>query len=207
MDDQDVLLLEQRARGGDSAALAEYFHIQRPRLRRVVDIRLDARLRGRVDPSDVLQEAFLDLSKKLSNFVSRERPISMFVWMRLVATERVLQIHRNHFGVEARDVKREVQWQFSGAATSVFLAEQLLVNFGSAEHRVVQEELRAMLVATLDAMEPLDREVITMRFFEELTNGEVAEALGITKNGASSRFVRAMTRLKKDLSNIPGFFD
>ena len=126
---------------------------------------------------------------------------------RLVATERVLQIHRNHFGVEARDVKREVQWQFSGAATSVFLAEQLLVNFGSAEHRVVQEELRAMLVATLDAMEPLDREVITMRFFEELTNGEVAEALGITKNGASSRFVRAMTRLKKDLSNIPGFFD
>ena len=126
--------------------------------------------------------------------------------MRLIAAERVLLIHRKHFGVEARNVQRELR-RPQTTATSVFLAEQLIVNFGSAEHRVIQDELRRILVETLDAMEPLDREVITMRFFEELTNAEVAEALDISQNGASSRFVRAMTRLKQDLKSIPGFFD
>lgn len=203
----DTESLERRARQGDQLALAELFHIQRPRLRRVVASRLDTRLRGRVDPSDVLQEAFVDLSKKLTGYANRfaDRPMSMFVWMRLVAVERVIHFHRAHLNAEVRDVQREVARLNANSATSLFLAEQFLAKCASAEHRLVKHELHQVLLKTLNEMEPLDHEVITMRFLEELTNAEVAESLGISKNAASNRFVRAMTRLRNDLDSIPGF--
>ena len=201
--------LEQRVQDGDQQALAELFQIERARLRKIVDTRLDVRLQGRVDPSDVLQETFVDLTKKLAGYRERCRtkPMSLFVWMRLVAVERVLICHRAHLDAGARAVQREVVRLNANSATSMFLAEQFLAQFASAEHRLLKKEMQQVLLKTLDEMEPLDHEVITMRYFEELTNGEIAESLGISKNAASSRFVRAMTRLRQELDTIPGFTD
>ena len=203
MSDADPSDLEQRAANGDEAALAELFDQHRSRLKRIVDTRMDARVAGRVDASDILQDTFLELSRKLPNF-DRANGMSMFVWMRLVATERVIVAHRRHLQAEARDARKETPRQ-STEASSIFLAQHLIAVFGSAEHRVLRDEMFDVLKQTLAGMDPIDHEIITMRCFEELTNAEAAEALGISQNGASSRFVRAMTRLKKQLEAIPGF--
>lgn len=201
-------LLEQNAWAGDQAALAELFSRFRSRLRRIVDARLDNRLKGRVDPSDVLQEAFIEVARKLPNVRSKldedRATMSMFVLMRMVTAERVLVTHRRHLEVEGRDVRRETP-QHQTAASSIYLAEHLLAVFGSAENKLMRQEMFDTLQKTLETMDPVDHEIITMRCFEELTNVEAAEALGISQNGASSRFVRAMTRLKKQLEEIPGF--
>lgn len=201
-------LLEQRAWSGDDGALAELFSMVRPRLRRIIDARLDHRLKGRVDPSDVLQEAYIELARKMPELRKsrhlEETPLSMFVLMRLIATERVIVSHRRHMDAQGRDVRRETQ-QNQAAASSVFLAEHLLAVFGSAENRLLKQEMFDVLQNTLDSMDEVDHDIITMRCFEELTNAEAAEVLEISQNGASSRFVRAMTRLKKQLEAIPGF--
>lgn len=201
-------LLELNAWAGDQAALAELFSCFRPRLRRIVDARLDNRLKGRVDPSDVLQEAFIELARKLPKVRRKldddHATMSMFVWMRMVTAERVLVTHRQHLEAGGRDVRRETR-QHRTAASSIYLAEHLLAVFGSAENRLMRQEMFSTLQQTLESMESVDHEIITMRCFEELTNREAAEALGISQTGASSRFVRAMTRLKKQLEEIPGF--
>lgn len=198
--------LEERAWGGDEKALAELFFLFRARLRRIVDARLDNRLKGRVDPSDVLQESFIELSRKLKTLREnrREDSMSMFVLMRLVTTERVVVNHRRHMEADGRDVRRETRRDHA-AASSVFLAEHLLAVFGSAENKLMRQEMFNTLEKTLKEMDLVDHEIITMRCFEGLTNVEAAEVLGISENGASSRFVRAISRLKQQLEAIPGF--
>ena len=199
--------LENRVAAGDENALAELFDAYRGRLRKVVDSRMDRRLQGRVDPSDVLQDAYLDLVKKLPAYVRRKDKMSMFVWMRLVAKERVLIAHRKHITAAKRDARQEKPLDMAGRtnASSMFLAEHLIGQFSTAGHIAIRQEMYEALLVTLNSMDAIDHEIITMRCFEELTNGETAEALDLSENGASSRFVRAMTRLKQKLSDLPGF--
>jgi RNA polymerase sigma-70 factor (ECF subfamily) len=198
--------LEARAWEGDEAALGELFFLYRSRLRQVVDARLDRRLKGRVDPSDVLQESFMELARKLPSLreKSDEPTMSMFILMRLITTERVIVNHRRHIEAEGRDVRRETP-QAQAAASSIFLAEHLLAVFGSAENKLMRQEMSNILQKTLEEMDLVDHEIITMRCFEGLTNAEAAEVLKMSENGASSRFVRAISRLKKQLESIPGF--
>ena len=203
--------LEEEAWSGDERSLAELFSILSPRLRRIVDSRLDRRLAARIDASDVLQDAYIELARKMPNlreqFVVGERPrISLLLLMQLVTTERVIVAHRRHLEAEGRDVRRESR-RATVNASSMRLAEQLLVVFGSADNRILQQEMFDTLRRALASMDAVDREIIAMRCFEELTNKEAAEVLGISANGASSRFVRAITRLKKQLESIPGFAD
>lgn len=205
--DENLAQIEQRIAEGDEAALAEIFGVYRPRLKKVVDSRMDKRLQGRIDSSDILQEAYIDLTKKMKAFSKLSGRMSLFVWMRLVTKERLLQVHRKHLNAEKRDARKEIQLA-KGASTnasSVFLAEHLLGRFTSASRNAIRKEMHESLLCVLGSMDLIDHEIITMRCFEELSNAEAAEALGLTENGASSRFVRAMTRLKKRLSEIPGF--
>lgn len=200
--------LEDRAWSGDEAAMAELFDRFRPRLRQIVSARLDNRLKGRVDASDVLQEAYIELARKLPSLPQKRSeqatPMSMFVLMRLVTTERVVITQRRHMEAEGRDVRREKP-QSDNSASSIFLAEHLLAVFGSAENKLLKSEMFEALKRTLEGMDPIDHEIIMMRRFEELSNIEAAEVLGIAPTTASTRFVRAMTRLKKQLETIPGF--
>jgi RNA polymerase sigma-70 factor (ECF subfamily) len=200
--------LTERAAAGDEEALAQLFVQYRDRLARMVQMRMDRRLKGRVDPSDVLQEAYIELARRLPDYVRRPN-VSFFLWLRMVTGQRLLQIHRRHLGAAMRDAGRELTL-YSGSlpeATSMSLAAHLLGRLTTPSQAAVRVELQLQLQEVLNSMEPIDREVLALRHFEELTNNEVAETLRISKAAASKRYVQALRRLRKVLSKIPDFVD
>jgi RNA polymerase sigma-70 factor (ECF subfamily) len=199
--------LLQRAKAGDEPALGELFTRYRERLRRMVRLRLDRRLYGRIDPSDVLQEAYLDLAKRFPDYAAQPT-LPFFLWLRALTGQRLIDLHRQHLGAQMRDAGQEVSL-YRGAlpqASSVSLANQLLGRLTSPTQAAVRAEMQIRLQEALNTMDPLDREVLILRHFEELSNNETAEVLGIQKSAASKRYIRALQRLKAILDDIPGFF-
>jgi RNA polymerase sigma-70 factor, ECF subfamily len=196
--------LVRRIRGGDQTALATMFDRHRGRLEKMVRLRLDCRLQGRIDPSDVLQEAFVDASRRLVDYASNpEFPV--FVWLRFLTSQRLNMVHRQHFG-PTRNPVREVSL-YSGAppqADSLSLAQQLLGRLTTPSEGAVRVELQLRVQDALNAMDPIDREVLALRHFEELTNKETAAVLGLKQTAASNRYIRALGRLKAILSSVPG---
>jgi RNA polymerase sigma-70 factor (ECF subfamily) len=198
----------RRLADGDQQALTELFARYRDRLRRMVKLRLDRRLQGRVDASDVLQEAYLDAARRAADYAANPT-MPFFLWLRWLTGQRLLMVHRQHLGAKMRDAGQEVSL-YRGAlpqASSVSLAAQLLGRMTSPSLAAVRAEMQLKLQEALNSMDPLDREVLTLRHFEELSNGEVAAVLGIQKSAASNRYIRALKRLKDVLTNMPGFFD
>lgn len=203
--DPEVEALVEKTRLGDQTALAELFEVYRKRLTRMVVMRIDKRLKGRVDEHDVLQEAFLDLSNRISSFANYP-DMSAYVWMRLAVKDRLIALHRKHIQAEKRDARREVSifQKANPDGSSAEIAGTLAESFSSIGGKVVRAEATEMLQATLSSMDATDREIILMRTFEGMSNLEAAQALGLTPNGASSRFTRAMSRLQKDFMKVPG---
>jgi RNA polymerase sigma-70 factor (ECF subfamily) len=199
-------LIEQ-LRAGDGDALARLFDLHRPRLRRMIELRLDPRLGGRVSPSDVLQDTYLDASKRLRHFVDNPN-MPFFVWVRLVAGQRLIDTHRQHLAAQARNVAHEVSIHgaVSAAASSVCLAADLAGKLSSPSHALERAETSQKLQEALESLEPLDREVLTLRHFEELSNRETAAVLGIETSAASKRYLRALERLKQVLASSPELF-
>ena len=200
--------LLRRMAGGDSAAAAELFAVYRDRLRLLVRLRLDRRLQGRLDPSDVLQEAYLDVARRAQDYAANPT-MPPYLWLRFLTGQRLLQLHRQHLGAQMRDAGQEVSL-FQGAlpqASSVSLANQLLGRLTSPTQAAVRAELQLRVQEALNAMEPLDREVLTLRHFEMLSNEETAAVLGVRKSAASNRYVRALRRLKEALGPRPGWGD
>jgi RNA polymerase sigma-70 factor (ECF subfamily) len=198
----------ERIAAGDEQALAEAFTHYRDRLRRMVLLRLDRRLQGRIDASDILQEAYLDVARRAAQYAANPT-MPLFLWLRLLTGQRLLIVHRQHLHVKMRDVGQEVSL-YRGAlpqASSASLAAQLLGRLTSPSLAAMRAEMQLRLQEALNDLDPLDREVLTLRHFEELSNGETARVLGIHKSAASNRYIRALERLKKVLSGIPGFFD
>ena len=192
-----------RIRGGDSSALATMFDRHRGRLEKMVRLRLDSRLRGRIDPADVLQDAFVDAARRLAEFAGNAMPL--FLWLRFLTSQRLQLLHRQHFG-PTRNAEREVSL-YSGAvaqADSMSLAQQLLGRLTTPSEGAIRVEMRLRVHDALNAMDPIDREVLALRHFEELTNKETAAVLGLQQAAASNRYIRALGRLKESLSMIPG---
>jgi RNA polymerase sigma-70 factor (ECF subfamily) len=202
-DPDDELRLVERARGGDAAAAGEALVRHRARLRRMVDARLDRRVRGRVDPSDVLQDGFADAVAKLPGYLA-EPKIPLFLWLRLVVGERLAKVHRDHLGAQVRDATREVSL-YRGpmpAASSAALAAHLLGKETSPTQAAVRAERLLRLQEALNALEPLDREILSLRHFEELTHAEAARVLEIQEAAAAKRYIRALKRLKDVLTAL-----
>src|SRR5262245_53830258 len=202
----DDLLL--RAEAGDERARTDLFEAFRQRLRSMVRLRMDRRLAGRIDPSDVLQEADLDFERRLPAYFA-ERKVPFFLWLRGLTGQRLVDFHRMHLGAQMRDAGQEVSL-YQGAlpaASSVSLANQLLGRLTSPTQAAVRAEMQVRLQEALNAMDALDREVLVLRHFEELSNSETADVLGIQKAAASKRYIRALARLKEILVAIPGFFE
>ena len=197
-----------RLREGDETALADLFSQHRERLWRMVNFRLDRRLCGRVDADDVLQEAYLNAAQRISHYLNNTS-MSFFVWLRQIVLQTMIDLHRQHLGAQMRDAAREVSLHRGGypQATSVSLAAHLLGNLTSPSQAAMREEVSRQLESALESMSTIDREVLALRHFEQLTNGEVAEVLDIQQKAASIRYVRAIARLKDILVQIPGFFD
>lgn len=193
--------LPVRMRTGDRAALAEGFAHCRDRLWRIADFRLDSRLRRRLDADDILQHAYLDADRRLEHFAG-ETQGEVFVWLRLVLIQTLTDLYRAHLGAEMRDAGREVPLDAPAPpdGTSVSLAHHLIAEFTSPSGAAVRAETEEELRRVIAAMDPIDREIIALRHFEELGNGEAAEVLGIQAKAASIRYVRALARLKAILA-------
>jgi RNA polymerase sigma-70 factor (ECF subfamily) len=195
-----------RASAGDQEALAQVFALHRERLRQMVRLRLDRRLQGRLDASDVLQEAYLDFARRLPEY-ARAPDMPLYLWLRFLTGQRLIDLHRQHLGTRMRDAGQEVAL-YRGAlpqASSVSLAAQLLGRLTSASRAAIRAETQIRVQEALNRMDPMDREVLTLRHFEVLTNDETATVLGISKSAASNRYVRALKRLKEMLTGVAGF--
>lgn len=200
-------MLEQ-VRNGNADAVGGLFAHYRDRLRRMVQLRIDRRLQGRVDPSDVLQEAYLDVAARAAQYAARS-DMPFFLWLRLITGQKLMEIHRRHLQTKLRDAGLEVSL-YQGAlpaANSASLAAQLLGRLTSASAAAMRAELQIQLQQVLNAMEPLDREILALRHFEDLNNSEIAVVLNLSKSAASNRYIRALKRLKAELSQIPEFFN
>jgi RNA polymerase sigma-70 factor, ECF subfamily len=203
--DGDLLL---RIEGGDEAAMTELFTRHRERLRQMIRLRLDRRLQGRIDSSDVLQDTYLEVARRAREYVARP-DVPPFIWLRYLTGQTLLALHRHHLKVHMRDAGQEVSLRNRATpqANSASLAEMLLGRLTSPSRAARRAEMQLKLQETLNAMEPFDREVLALRHFEELSNGEVAQVLGLSKTAASNRYIRALRRLKETLKGIPGFLD
>jgi len=198
--------LVAQLRGGDDEALAELFSHYQERLKRIVRFRLDYRLAGRVSESDVIQESYLSASKRADHY--RGKPeMPFFVWLRLIVNQQLVDLHRQHLQAEMRDARKEISIDQPAVSlhTSLAMAAHLVGQATSPSRAFSRVERIATLEEALNQMEPIDREVIALRHFEELTNTEVAAVLDIDVQAASKRYVRAIKRMKEIVSAIPGF--
>jgi RNA polymerase sigma-70 factor (ECF subfamily) len=207
MDDAAQLdALVERLRNGDKQALSELFDMNRERLRRMIELRLDARLNGRVSCSDVLQDTYIDALQRLQHFFKKP-DMPFHVWLRLVASQRLVDVHRQHLGAQMRDAGCEVHLEDTvlPQVSSCTMAKCFAAQLESPSRLAMKKELLSQVEHAFNNMDPLDREVLALRHFEEMTNDEVAAFLGLQKSAASNRYVRALGRLKEELAGIQGW--
>ena len=192
----------ERAKSGDQQAIAELFDSHRERLKRFVSIRLDPRLAGRVDASDVLQETYVDVHKRIHEYSEGDLPF--FLWLRLKVQHRLVDLHRYHLGARKRTAAKEISLGRGMApmASSASLASRLLGKMTTASNAAMRAETRIRVQDALNQMDEIDREVLVLRHFEDLTNAEVSRVLSINPSAASNRYVRALKRLKSAIQGI-----
>jgi len=195
----------ERIRRGDVQVLANAFEEHGARLRSIVQFRLDSRLVRRVDPADVVQEAYLNAFKRCQH-LEGDADQALFVWLRLITLQTLADVHRRHLGAQARDAGREFAQRSDGLGdnTSLSVVARLVGHLTSPSGIAHRAELSERLQASLSEMNDIDREVLALRHFEELSNQEVAAVLGLEQKAASIRYVRALRRLKELLSALPG---
>jgi RNA polymerase sigma-70 factor (ECF subfamily) len=201
----DATNLIEQLRGGDRRALAALFDRYRDQLGRMIDLRMDPRLRARLDASDVLQEAFLDLASDLDSYLADPK-LPPLLWLRLHVGRRLTTLHRQHLGAYMRSAGLEVSLYRDALpeASSAALASMLLGRHTSPTQAAQRAERLLRVQEALNSLDPIDREVLALRHFEQLGRAEAAQVLGISKETGAKRYVRALKRLKGALGTMPG---
>jgi RNA polymerase sigma-70 factor (ECF subfamily) len=194
-----------RAAAGDREDWGALLLRHQERLLRLIALRLNPRLQGRIDPGDVLQDVLLEASRRLPDYLAQPRA-PFYLWLRSIVGHRLLKLHRHHLATEQRDAGREVPLNRGAfpAPSSLALAAQLLGNEPSPDEAAERAELRARVQQALDELTELDREILTLRHFEQLTNAEIAHLLDVSPAAASKRYFRALKRLEEALTRRPG---
>ena len=196
--------LVAQAAGGDAIALAELFEQHQARLEQMVRLRIDQRLRGRLDPADVLQEVYLDFARRMPEYAAAPN-LPFYLWLRLLAGQKLVDLHRQHLGAKMRNAAVEVSLQ-NGAfprASSESIAHLLLSRLTSPSRAAIRAETQLLVQNALNDMDPMDREILVLRHFEVLSNEETARVLEIKPSAASNRHLRALKRLKQLLTDVP----
>ena len=190
--------LLQRAGRGDEQALQDLLQGHAVRLRRMVRLRLDRRLRARLDEDDVMQEVLLEATQRMPDYLAH-RNMPFFLWLRFLTAQRIAGLHRHHLGVQQRDARREVRLDPAPVvgASSAVLAGVLAARLTTPTQGAARRELRARLERALERMQAGDREILALRHFEQLTNAETARELGLDVSAASKRYARALARLRQ----------
>lgn len=199
--------VKARLAAGDDHAFADLFSCYRQQLKRMLEFRMDRRIRRREDASDILQEVYIDAHQRMKHYLKKPE-LSFYVWLRQLTKQRLIDIHRRHLDAEKRDVKQEVfRTRGDTSATSVSIARHLVAQLASPSQVAMRDEMVTQIEEGLNNLEVVDREILALRHFEELRNNEVAEVLGISEAGASNRYVRALTRLREIMESVDGFLN
>ena len=194
-DDPETDALLCRARQGDPMAIEQLLSRHRDRLRRMIAVRMDSRLGARIDPSDVIQEALADAHRKLPDYLA-QRGCAFYPWLRQIAWQRLVDLHRRHILADRRSVAREAHRPMTLSDHSTrLLADQLAASASSVGQRMVRQERLERLRRALDELAPQDREIVALRHLEQLSLKEAAEILSISHVAARSRYRRALERL------------
>lgn len=191
----DTEQLMDRAATGDEHARDRLLTRHRDRLKRMVAVRADPRLAARVDPSDVVQEALADAAHKLDGYL-RDRPLPFYPWLRRLAWERMVLLHRRHVRSQRRSVTREERAMELPDGSVLDLARRLAASSSGPSGRLRRDELRTRVRAALAQLRDADREVLVMRHLEGLSAQEIAAVLGISEAAVNTRHVRALHRLR-----------
>jgi RNA polymerase sigma-70 factor (ECF subfamily) len=180
-----------------SALLVSY----RERLERLIDLRIDPRLRGRIDAADVVQEAYLDVAKRLEGWRA-DPQMPFFVWVRFLTVQRLVQAHRDHLGAAMRAADREIGLEsgvFGPEASAHLVALGLADSTLSPSQHAARDEQAERVRAALERLKPIDRETLALRHFEQLTNQETAAVLGLSESAAAWRYLRAIEHMRAEL--------
>ena len=197
----DSELRMRRAGEGDQQAGAELLEQHRDRLRRMIALRLDKRVAARVDASDIVQDALNKARARLPRYLENPR-MGLYPWLRRIAWDRLLKVHRDHIDVAKRSVEREHAWRPQLNDESVAdLAHRLVTSTISPSRRVVQAEMQARVKDALLELKPHDREILVLRYLEQLSVEEIADVLGISQTAVTSRQLRALQRLRRRLGD------
>lgn len=205
---ETVEALLARVRAGQSDAAAELFELHREKLKRMIRLRVDRRVQSRLDASDVMQEVFVDVARRVREY-AETRPMDFYVWLRFLTGQKLMELHRQHLGAQKRDANMEVSLYRRAMpdATSISLAAQLLGTVTAPLKAAARAEAQTQLQEALNAMDPMDREVLVLRHFEALTNSEVAQMLQIKPSTATMRYMRALEKLGQIIRSIPALKD
>ena len=181
----------QQAIQGDADALGRLFCLYEPRLRKMIVLRMDRRMQGRMDVDDVLQEVYVEYARSIGGYPSFQG-MPFRLWFRMIAGGAAA-LHRHHLGVAARDADRDVSLYLgpTTAVSSCSLAIQLLGTHTTPTQAAVRAEWQMRVQTALNDMDPIDREILALRHFEEMSNSDVASVLDISQAAASNRYVRA----------------
>lgn len=195
--------LLDRARAGQPAAVNDLLERHRAGLRRMVDARLDHKLARRIDASDIVQDVMFEASQRLTDYL-RDPRMPFSLWLRQLAQDRVIDMHRRHVVAGRRSLNRE-QTASQGAGddrSSLELAAQFRDPELTPAAHALREELREQFLMAMDQMDETDREILMLRHFEQLTNSEAAELLGLSEPAAGMRHLRALRRLREILGDV-----
>jgi RNA polymerase sigma-70 factor (ECF subfamily) len=171
----------------------------------MVAFRMDPRLRGRVDAADIVQDAFVEAAAHRDVYF-RQSAVPLFLWLRGVVGNKLLEVHRHHLGTHMRDANREQRLDAAqdSNGTCAALCASLTAGLTRPSVAAARGEVRTRLTQALNGMDATDREVLALRHFEQLSNAEAAHIIGIEERAAAKRYVRALRRLKEVLSEMPG---
>jgi RNA polymerase sigma-70 factor (ECF subfamily) len=200
----DELELIRRAAEGDGDGWQEIVDRYRNRLQRMVALRIDRRMQRRVNASDIVQEAYLEAAKHLADYL-REPKMPLYLWLRGITGNKLLEMHRHHLGFKMRNAARDVGLDGPGGGDNLqsnagAVAAALADDNTSPSLAASREEMKKVLEAALDTLDPIDREVLALRHFEHLSNAETAQVLNLETSAASKRYVRALKRLRSVLA-------
>ncbi len=201
----DINVLIQLAKQGDQQALADLLEKYGSRLRKMVRLRLDRRLYGKVDASEIVREATEDAAGRIGEY-KRSFNTDFYLWLRLLTGQKLIAAHRRHLGQQQRQ-GHEVSL-YRGAlpeATSDALAAQMMGHMAEIPEAAKRAEMQLKIQEALNRLDALSREVLVLRHFEHLSNRETAAVLDIAEATASRRFIVAIKRFREHLHGIPGF--
>jgi RNA polymerase sigma-70 factor (ECF subfamily) len=192
------------ARQGDPEAVNRLLERHRDSLRRVVQLRLDRALARRVDASDIVQDVMLEAHDRLQEYL-QDPKMPFHLWLRHLANDRIIDMHRHHRGAQRRSLDREqpLASPAFGEWSSYDLAAQLRDDELTPAAASIRKELEARFLAALEQLNDEDREILLMRHFEHLGNSEVAQVLGLSTAAAGMRHLRALRRLRSILGERP----